>query len=228
MVINMKGGIMKAKNSILVLSMLLFMTGFALAAADGIHEPGTGLENPELMAAGSGQGNGSVNGSAIMNAGEGQMLRVQDGEMLGEGGQMMRIQTQDNERVRLEVGGKSAETSMQMNQVMENGQVKLSTQLSNGRNAEIKVMPDVASQKAMEQLKLQNCNEESNCSIELKEIGSGENAKAAYEVKTQRTARVLGLFKTQMQVKAQVDAENGEVVQVNKPWWAFLAAEPEE
>jgi hypothetical protein len=31
-----------------------------------------------------------------------------------------------------------------------------------------------------------------------------------------------------MQVRAQVDAENGEVIRTNKPWWAFLASEPEE
>jgi hypothetical protein len=30
-----------------------------------------------------------------------------------------------------------------------------------------------------------------------------------------------------MQVQAQVDAETGEIIQVNKPWWAFLAVEPE-
>jgi hypothetical protein len=31
-----------------------------------------------------------------------------------------------------------------------------------------------------------------------------------------------------MQVQAQVDAENGEVIQTHKPWWAFLASESEE
>jgi hypothetical protein len=31
-----------------------------------------------------------------------------------------------------------------------------------------------------------------------------------------------------MQVSAQVDAENGEVIAVKKPWWAFLASESEE
>jgi hypothetical protein len=31
-----------------------------------------------------------------------------------------------------------------------------------------------------------------------------------------------------MQVQAQVDAENGDVILAKKPWWAFLATESEE
>ena len=41
-------------------------------------------------------------------------------------------------------------------------------------------------------------------------------------------ARILGIFQAKMQVQAQVDAENGEVIKVKKPWWAFLATEPLE
>jgi hypothetical protein len=31
-----------------------------------------------------------------------------------------------------------------------------------------------------------------------------------------------------MDVQAQVDAETGELLKVKKPWWAFLASEPQE
>ncbi len=31
-----------------------------------------------------------------------------------------------------------------------------------------------------------------------------------------------------MQVQAQFNAESGEIIIVKKPWWAFLAIEPEE
>lgn len=98
----------------------------------------------------------------------------------------------------------------------------------NGKNMEVKIMPDTASERALERLKLNVCSEENNCSIELKEVGNGNQTKAAYEVKVEKQARVLGLFKTKMQVQAQVDAENGEVIQTKKPWWAFLASESEE
>ena len=211
---------MKIKNIILTLAMVLMVSGFAIAAE---NDSGLGAEDPAMA-----QGSDQEAGAATQNTGEAQMLKVQSGEHLGEGGEMMMIQEQANNRIKLEVGGQAAESSMQMNQVMEGGVTKLSAQLSNGQNAEIKVMPDAASQTAMERLKLQTCSEEAGCSIELKEVGAGENVKAAYEVKTQRTSRVLGIFKAQMQVQAQVDAESGEILDVKKPWWAFLASEPEE
>ena len=86
----------------------------------------------------------------------------------------------------------------------------------------------IFSQKAMERLQLKNCVEEEGCLIELKEVGSGEQVKLAYEVKTQRTSKIFGLFKKNMNVEAQVDAETGDVIRTNKPWWAFLASEPTE
>jgi hypothetical protein len=92
----------------------------------------------------------------------------------------------------------------------------------------VKVMPDTASEKALERLRLKTCSDENECQIELKEVGSGDNAKLAYEVKTQRRSKLFGLFGMKMQVQAQVDAETGEVIQTSKPWWAFLASEPAE
>jgi len=89
-------------------------------------------------------------------------------------------------------------------------------------------MPNTASETALQRLRLKNCNEEQGCNIELKEVGQGQQAKLAYEMKTQRQSKVFGLFGARMQVQAQVDAETGEIVRVKKPWWAFLASEPAE
>ena len=116
---------------------------------------------------------------------------------------------------------------MQMSQEQTQAGTKLQVKLSNGKNAEVKVMPDKASEKAMERLRIKVCSEENNCQIELKEVGQGEQVKPAYEVKVQKQARLFGLFKTKMNVQAQVDADNGEVIQSKKPWWAFLARESE-
>ena len=41
-------------------------------------------------------------------------------------------------------------------------------------------------------------------------------------------SKVFGIFKTDMDVEAQIDAETGEVIKSKKPWWAFLATESEE
>jgi hypothetical protein len=66
-----------------------------------------------------------------------------------------------------------------------------------------------------------------NFTIQLKETGKGNETRLAYEVQAERHAKLLGIFSMKMQVKTEVDAENGEV-SVKKPWWAFLASEPKE
>ncbi|MFH0868419.1 MAG: hypothetical protein V1831_03835 [Candidatus Woesearchaeota archaeon] len=155
-------------------------------------------------------------------------VKAKAGEYVSESGKTIQIREQANNRLQIHSGGVSAATSMEMTQEQVQDKTKLMVKLSNGKNSEVKVMPDTASQRALERLRLKVCSEENNCQIELKEVGQGEQVRVAYEVQAQKQARFLGLFKTKMQVQAQVDAETGEVIQAKKPWWAFLASEPEE
>jgi len=157
-----------------------------------------------------------------------ERVQVQDGEHLGENGQMFQIQTQANNQYRLEAGNISAECECQMTQEKIQNKTQLYAQLSNGKQAEIKVMPDVAADRALERLRLKVCSEDNNCTIELKEVGKNEKVQMAYEMQIQRHSKILGIFQKKMQVKMQVNAENGEVIRVKKPWWAFLATEPSE
>ncbi len=122
----------------------------------------------------------------------------------------------------------SVNTSLELEQEMdqERNQTRLKAKLSNGIKAEVKIMPDTASERALERLRLRVCGEENNCSIELKEIS--EKNQLTYELQAERHSRLLWLFRKKMKVKAQVDAETGEIIRVKKPWWAFLASEPEE
>lgn len=130
-----------------------------------------------------------------------------------------------NGGLQLRTGNSSANTSLNMTYEEGQNKSRLYARLSNGRNSEIKIMPDQASERAIERLKINACSEENNCSIELKETGKGNQTRAIYNMKAKKQARVLGLFKTKMQVEAQVDAESGEVVQSKRPWWAFMASE---
>jgi len=184
--------------------LLIVLTGFVVAQ-QGIHESGQGLEDGEIA---------------------GSRVRVVAGNYVGEGGQQIRVNMMENNQCRLEVGGVGADCPFNLTQEQFENRTRLNMALSNGRNAEVKVMPNVASETALQRLRLKDCS--GNCSIELKEVGAGENARAAYEVKTQRSSRVFGIFRVRMNVQAQVDAETGEVIRTNKPWWAFLASEPEE
>ncbi len=141
----------------------------------------------------------------------------------------------------LDVGvkvGSSAVADIATNRVRSHAQTKLNlsvdttsgttdarirARLSNGRFAEIKVMPETASAVAQAQAEARCA--EANCSLVLKEVGRGDDARAAYEARVQKDARFLGLFRAKMVLAVLVDAETGDIIAVNRPWWAFLATE---
>jgi len=89
--------------------------------------------------------------------------------------------------------------------------------LSNGRKAEVKIMPETASQNAIQRLG------ELNFTIQLKEVGKGNDSKVVYELTGNKQGKFLGIFKIMAKVQAQVDAGTGET-EVIKPWWSFLAS----
>jgi hypothetical protein len=101
---------------------------------------------------------------------------------------------------------------------------KLSVKLSNGSKKELKTMPNEAEKVALERVKVQACNSENNCNLTLKE----EKEKLKYELQLERHSRILAIFAKKMQVKTEIDTDTGEVTNVAKPWWAFLATEPRE
>ncbi len=118
-----------------------------------------------------------------------------------------------------------AETELEIEtETAGNNKTKLKAKLSNGNKKELKIMPDTASERALEKLKIKTCSEENNCKIELKEVSN----KATYEIQVERHFKLLALFTIKAQEKAQVNAETGEITIVKKPWWAFLATEPRE
>ena len=197
--------------SVFVFCLIISMS-FVLAAQ------GNGVGNQEAI-----QNQDTTNQQAIQTR-----ARVMDGTHMTEDGKMIRVQNQANNRIRLEAEGVSADCACNLTQEQIQNRTRLNAKLSNGRNAEIKIMPNTASERALERLRLRVCSEENNCSIELKEVGEGEQAKLAYEMKVQKQSKFLGLFRKRMQVKAQIDSETGEVIRTKKPWWAFLASEPEE
>jgi len=104
---------------------------------------------------------------------------------------------------------------------------KLKARLSNGRNAIIKIMPNVASTTALQRLKLKICDETRNCSIELKEVGKDEQIRLVYEARARKTFRIFGFIKNRAEVRTQIDAETGEEIETKRPWWAWLASEKE-
>ncbi len=145
-----------------------------------------------------------------------------------EQGKQIKIQRQEKNKFKLESEGVSVDCECNLTQERTKNKTKLKTKLSNGKNAEIKIMPNTASETALKRLRLKVCSEANNCSIVLKEVGKNNEIKLAYEVKAQKQSRVLWLFKKRMQVQSQINAETGKIIRVKKPWWAFLAKEDDE
>lgn len=207
---------MKSKYAILTALVVLCM-GFVLAAQDMGARDGTGEFHDEIVAA------GGQEGVVTTTQYGGPQARIQgEGQLMLENGETLRF-SQENGNIRLNAGN-STVNCKECNLSGENG--KLKAMLSNGRNAEIKVMPSTASERALERLRLKVCNE--SCSIELKEVGEGNNSKIAYEFKAEKRAKVFGIFGTNMEVETQIDAETGEVIKTRRPWWSFISSEEEE
>jgi len=153
---------------------------------------------------------------------------VQDGVKINSKGEEISVQSQGNNEIQLETQGISAKFNGEMTEVSEGNKTKLYARMSNGSDREVKIMPSTASETALEKLRLRNCVAEEGCLIELKEVGNGNDTRLAYEIQIERHSRILGIFQKKMQIRTQVDAENGEIIDVNKPWWAFIATEPAE
>jgi len=95
---------------------------------------------------------------------------------------------------------------------------RLKARIRNGNVTNIKIMPDTASEIALERLRALNFT------VELKEIKHKNVPKVVYNIETNKHGRFLGIFKLSMKVEGQIDPETGEFLGVSKPWWAFLVA----
>lgn len=226
---------MKKLVMIFICTLLLFsFLSFSLVLADSDNNNGN---QARVQAAQSGNGenendngNGESENSNSQGLGSTIRNRVQAGTYTNEQGKEIRVSEMAQNRIRIHSGNATADCECTMTEEQVQNRTRLKMQLSNGKNAEIKVMPDTASETALARLRLRVCAAENNCTIELKEVGNQNRneTRAAYEVQAQKHFKILALFRTKAQVKAQIDAENGEVIRVKKPWWAFLASEEEE
>ncbi|MGC9309916.1 MAG: hypothetical protein ACP5D2_04460 [Candidatus Nanoarchaeia archaeon] len=205
-----------------------------------------------LVVAQSNMSNNSQNNAGLQNAAQSvlqgsdnasnnsQQVRARVAEMLQERAQIREL-LRNQSRIKINISNKEVEFEKQAEKIkmkangveadtnmnITHNQSKLLARLSNGKHARIRIMPDAASQQALEQLQLRVCSAENNCSIQLRETGQGNQTRAAYHVRAEKQARILGIFPTKMQVQAEVDAETGQS-EVKKPWWAFLASESDE
>lgn len=96
---------------------------------------------------------------------------------------------------------------------------------SSGKKYKIKMSPEQIRERIRERLRLHN---DSNISLQLQEKVHNNVPRVVYNIETNQNGKFLGIFKIAMKSSADVDVETGEVLEVNRPWWAFLISIPEE
>jgi len=146
-------------------------------------------------------------------------LRDEDGN---EYNVTVRIETRNNgeeTQIKVKVRGVEIESDVEIEQESDGS---LKAKLSNGKKADIKILPDTASEMASEKLRLRGFN------VELKEVGEGNNLSVVYEGEGERDVKFIGLFKVRARITARIDPETGQAVEIDKPWWYFLTTETEE
>lgn len=141
-------------------------------------------------------------------------------------GKNITFEREDNksDELRIRSGNHTVKTRFNITEeVGENNETII--KFENGNfSREIKVMPDTASEMALQRLRMRVCNESNNCTIELKDVGADKARKIAYELQVERHYKILGIFNAKVQERAEVNAETGEVTSSAKPWWNSLAS----
>ena len=118
----------------------------------------------------------------------------------------------------IEFHGYNVSSKLKIHVENEGNESRLRVNLSNGKQKEVKVLPDVASQRAVQVFKSRNVT------VQLKEVGNGTNSGVVYEAETEKEVKIFGFINTKAKVQATIDSNTGEVTNLVRPWWSFLAS----
>lgn len=139
-------------------------------------------------------------------------IQVQARIMTGAGTQNMNV-TQEQNMVQLNQEGTDVNVTLQLNQrIMIQNQTMYMNM--SGTLRELTVLPIQAMNQAMVR----------NQSRVYMELGV-ENSTPQYRIREEKQVRIIGIFPANMNVSTSVNAENGNVLNVEKPWWSFIAVE---
>lgn len=131
---------------------------------------------------------------------------------------IIKIEEKDG-KSKIKVVGKEefeADTELELETEFEGNESIIRAILSDGNKTDIKILPDRASEIAIETLRSKNFT------VELKEVLHQNIPRVIYNIQTNKNGRFLGVFKLKIKIEAQLDPETGEVLGIIKPWWAFL------
>lgn len=118
----------------------------------------------------------------------------------------------------MEFHGYNVSSKLQIHVENKGNESKLRVNLSNGEQRDVKILPDVASERAIQVFQSRNIT------VQLKEVGNGTNSSLVYEADGEKEVKILGFINAKAKVQATIDSNTGEVTNVAGPWWSFLAS----
>lgn len=188
------------KKVFCLLVMLVLVTSFAIAQ-QGVHDPGTGIENPELKEAAQGTGQGG-------NAPE--VTAAEQGQQQGEA-----VQTQAQEQQQNLGEGQ---------QIRARNQEMLETGLQNALG---RVTNENARQRLQQNIdKFQQKYQERMQRMENVEIGQIDEETGAVQVKAKERVKYFGFINGKATKKFNID-NNGNIEE-KAPWYRFMYKEVSE
>lgn len=117
---------------------------------------------------------------------------------------------ENSNKITIRAQNSEVETSEKM--IIQNE--KLYMELDNGEKEEVVVLPEEASSKAAEATEKSQVEK-----IELRQ----EQKRPVYSIMAIKRIRLFWLIPVSMKIETKIDAGNGNVLSVKKPWWSFLA-----
>jgi len=153
---------------------------------------------------------------------------IKSGNFVDYSGKAITVREIVKNRIEIKTNSVSAETNLSVNVETDSaGKTKLKIMLKNGQERELMMMPDVASEIALEVLRVKVCSINNNCTLELKSVGRESDEKLQYEMKLERDSKVLGVFQKKMKVIVDVDTQSRKS-KVLRPWWSFMTVVRDE
>ena len=131
--------------------------------------------------------------------------------LLPNGGRELTIYAGESGNIIVQVQGENMTTNVTLYKANDG---KIYAVNKNNDTKEVKLLPDQVKEKIREKLSRQLGNE----TISLDENGT-------YQYQGEDNAKLFAIFPVKVAVQAQLDSTTGQIVELKKPWWTFLASE---
>ena len=131
--------------------------------------------------------------------------------LLPNGGRELTIYAGQSGNIIVQVQGENMTTNVTLYKANDG---KIYAVNKNNDTKEVKLLPDQVKEKIREKLSRQLGNE----TISLDENGT-------YQYQGEDNAKLFAIFPVKVAVQAQLDSTTGQIVELKKPWWTFLASE---